>query len=151
MSNDMLLQARPALAIAITLDVALNAGRGTVSAADIAERLGLARRGLEPILQPLSRAGVLASTRGPSGGYRLARPRRGITVGEVVRAVSGEPSAPAEGESNPLFTAVVRPFWAEIEAGTLKMLDGISLDMLARRAAGAGLAAAPGDVISFVI
>ncbi len=147
----MLLQARPALAIAVALDVALHAGRGTVSAADIAERLGLARRGLEPILQPLSRAGVLASTRGPSGGYRLARPRRGITVGEVVRAVSAESTPPAEGESNPLFTAVVQPFWGEIEAETLKLLDGVSLDVLARRAAGAGLAAAPGDVTSFVI
>ena len=147
----MLLQPRPALALAVVLDVALHAGRGTVSAADIADRLGLARRGLEPILQPLSRGGVLASTRGPSGGYRLARPRRGITLGEVVRAVTGEPTPPAEGESSPLFTLVVQPFWAEIDAETLTRLDGVSLDVLARRAAGAGLASAPGDVISFVI
>ena len=147
----MLLQARPALAMAVVLDVALHAGRGTVSAADIAERLGLARRGLELILQPLSRAGVLACTRGPSGGYKLARPRRGITLGEVVRAVTGEASAPEEGESSPLFTKVVQPFWAEMNAEMLARLDGVSLDVLARRAAGAGLASAPGDVISFVI
>ena len=147
----MLLQPRTALAIAVVLDVAIHAGRGTVSAADIAERLGLARRGLEPILQPLSRAGVLLSTRGPSGGYRLARPRRGITLGEVVRAVTGEAAAPAEGETSELFTLVVQPFWAEMEAEALARLDGVSLDVLARRAAGAGLASAPGDVISFVI
>lgn len=147
----MLLQARPALAIAVVLDIALHAGRGTVSAADIAERLGLARRGLEPILQPLSRRGVLTSTRGPTGGYKLARPRRGITLGEIVRAVSSEACPPAEGESNPLFTLVVQPFWAEIDETALTHLDGVSLDVLARRAAGAGLASAPGDVISFVI
>jgi Rrf2 family protein len=147
----MLLQARPALALAVVLDIALHAGRGTVSAADIAERLGLARRGLEPILQPLSRQGVLSSTRGPTGGYRLARPRRGITLGEIIRAVSQEAAPPAEGESNPLFTLVVQPFWMDINEMTLKYLDTISLDTLARRAAGAGLARAPSDVISFVI
>ncbi len=147
----MLLQSRPALAIAVVLDIALHAGRGTVPAADIATRLGLARRGLEPVLQALSRQGVLASTRGPSGGYRLARPRRGITVGEIVRAIVSDPAPPAEGENNPLFAAVIQPFWNEIGAATLTGLDGISLDVLARRAAGAGLAAAPSDVISFVI
>ena len=81
----------------------------------------------------------------------LARPRRGITLGEIIRAVSQEAAPPAEGESNPLFTLVVQPFWMDINEMTLKHLDTISLDMLARRAAGAGLASAPSDVISFVI
>jgi Rrf2 family transcriptional regulator, iron-sulfur cluster assembly transcription factor len=146
----MLLQGRPALAIAVVLDIALHAGRSTVSAGDIAERLGLARRGLEPILQPLSRAGVLNSTRGPSGGYRLARPRRGVSVGEVVRAVLPA-REPAEGESSKLYTEVVEPYWAETEAELLARLDAVTLDKLVRRAASAGLTPAPSEPISFVI
>ena len=147
----MLLQGRPALALAVVLDVALHAGRGTVNAGDIAERLGLARRGLEPILQPLSRAGVLASTRGPAGGYKLARPRRTITVGEVVRAVLTARGPLAEGEDNPLFAKVVAPFWGEVQEESLARLDEISLDRLVRRAAAAGLVAVPMEPISFVI
>jgi Rrf2 family transcriptional regulator, iron-sulfur cluster assembly transcription factor len=146
----MLLQGRPALALAVVLDVALHAGRGTVSAADIAERLGMARRGLEPLLQALTRGGVLVSTRGPSGGYRLARPRRVVSVGEVVRAVVTTPAA-AEGEDNPLFHGVIEPFWAEVAAETLARLDAVTLDKLVRRAAAAGLTPAPVEPISFVI
>ncbi|MCS6891429.1 MAG: Rrf2 family transcriptional regulator [Rhodovarius sp.] len=147
----MLLQGRPALALAVVLDVALHAGRGTVSAADIAGRLGLSRRGLEPLLQALSRAGVLSSSRGPAGGYRLARPRRGISVGEVVRAVLPPPSPPAEGEDNPLFSGVIAPFWAEVAEETLARLDGVTLDQLLRRAAAIGLTPAPAEPITYVI
>ena len=63
---------RGMLAVLIMLDVAFHAGRtSTVSAADIAERAGLARRGIEPLLQALSRSGLLESIRCPRGGYRL--------------------------------------------------------------------------------
>ena len=76
---------RAMLAITILLDVAFHGGRqSTVSAADLAERLGLARRGMEPLLQALSRAGLLESVRGPRGGYRLGRPRRDIKLSEIV-------------------------------------------------------------------
>ena len=64
---------RTMTAVLIMLDVAFNAGRaGTVSAADIAERAGLARRGIEPLLQSLSRSALLESVRGPRGGYQSA-------------------------------------------------------------------------------
>jgi Rrf2 family protein len=41
------------------------------------------------VLRPLASAQILLSVRGPSGGYRLARPASAITVLEVVEAVDG--------------------------------------------------------------
>lgn len=64
---------RALTAVSIMLDVAFHAGRsGVVSGADIARRGDMLRRGIEPVLQGLSRAGLLASVRGPKGGIVLA-------------------------------------------------------------------------------
>lgn len=41
-------------------------------------------------LQAMSRAGILVSTQGPRGGYRLARPATEITLLEIVEAIDGE-------------------------------------------------------------
>jgi Rrf2 family iron-sulfur cluster assembly transcriptional regulator len=107
---------RAMTAVSIVLDVAFHAGRGgTVPAGDIADRLGEARRGIEPVLQALSRAGLLGSTRGPKGGYRLGRAARDMTLSEVVEAVSGA-QEPVEGEAaagapSPLQEAVTLPLW----------------------------------------
>jgi len=80
---------RALMAIDIVLDVAFHAGRGAeaTGAAGIAERLGAQRRGIEPVLQALSRAAILEGMRGPKGGYRLARAPRGIALMEIIEAV----------------------------------------------------------------
>src|ERR1700679_2535510 len=95
---------RGMLAVLIMLDVAFHAGRtSAVSAADIAERASLARRGIEPLLQALSRSGLLESIRGPRGGYRLGRPRRDISLEEVVRvALADDVAASDDGPAGEL-------------------------------------------------
>ncbi len=60
-----------------------NPGR-TLSARDVAERLGLSRPFLRKILQRLGMAGVLSSERGKAGGFRLARDARRVRVGDLV-------------------------------------------------------------------
>ena len=60
---------------------------------DIARRLVLPRRYLEQVMQQLVRAGILRGVRGPRGGYRLARDRRRVSVGDVVRVVRGSERA----------------------------------------------------------
>ena len=42
---------------------------------------------LEQIFGPLRRAGLVASARGPGGGYRLARPADRISISDIVEAV----------------------------------------------------------------
>ena len=78
-----------ALALEAVVDIAFHGGSEPVQSQDIARRLGLPRRYLEQVMQQLVRAGVLKGVRGPRGGYRLARERRRISVGEVVRVVQG--------------------------------------------------------------
>ena len=58
-------------------------------AKDLSSRLGLPGPYLAKILQGLVQADILASVRGPKGGFRLTRPAHRITVGEVVAAMEG--------------------------------------------------------------
>jgi Rrf2 family protein len=68
---------------------------GPVPIASIAAAEGLPESFLRKTLTGLTRAGVVLAGRGSSGGFRLARPARDITLLEVVRAVEG----PVRGEA----------------------------------------------------
>jgi Rrf2 family protein len=61
----------------------------TASAAQLAEHYAVPPAYLAKQLQALVRAGVLAATTGPRGGFRLARPAADITLRDVVEAVDG--------------------------------------------------------------
>lgn len=144
-------------AVSIVLDVAFHAGRGgTVPAGDIADRLGEARRGIEPVLQALSRAGLLGSTRGPKGGYRLGRAARDMRLSEVVEAVSGSNAEAVEDEAaagapSPLQEAVTLPLWGELEATLVTALGGLTVAELLRRAAAKGLRRPTPEALNFAI
>ncbi len=150
----LLRQDRAQTAIAVALDVAFHAGRGgtLVGAAEVAERLGAARRGLEPVLQALSRAGLLDSVRGPKGGYRLARRARDIRLLDLVLALedSAEPPA-ADALSGDLQRAVTTPLWSELDTLLRDRLAAISLDDLLRAAARAGLRRPASEPLNFAI
>jgi Rrf2 family protein len=144
---------RGMLGVAVMLDVAFHGGRtATVSAAEIADRLGLARRGMEPLLQALSRGGLLDSVRGPRGGYRLGRPRRDIKLSDVVAVAASDGDAePADGPTGRLQERVVDVLWAELEATARDRLAALTLDDLLRRAAAAGLRRPATEPITFAI
>jgi Rrf2 family protein len=142
---------RVMMAITVMLDVAFHGGRTrTVSAAEIAERLGATRRGMEPLLQALARAALLDSLRGPRGGYRLARPARRISLAEI--AAASAPGEPAEPMSEGLLaTSVIAPLREELDARLREHLATLSLQTLLDRAATAGLRPPQSETISFVI
>ena len=79
------LSRRSLLAIAAVTDIALHARPMPVAAKALAARHNLPPRYLEPVLQALVRQGILKGVRGPRGGYELARERRRITAGDIVR------------------------------------------------------------------
>jgi Rrf2 family iron-sulfur cluster assembly transcriptional regulator len=130
-------------AIEAVLDIAYNAGALPVQSSEITKRQGIPRRYLEPVLQQLVRAGVLSGVRGPRGGYRLARERRRITVGEIVRVVrsleTGDDPADGEGGAE-LGRKVVRPLWLELQEDVMRRLDETTIEELCLRAHKAGVA-----------
>ncbi len=146
---------RAMVAVTIMLDVAFHAGRAaTVSAPDMAERLGMARRGMEPVLQTLSRAGLLDSVRGPRGGYRLGRPRRDIRLSEIVAAVledAADTRPAGDGPFGRLQSEVIDPLWTQLDAAALAPLAVLTLEDLLKRAAAAGLRRPTAEPISFAI
>ena len=81
-------------AIEAVLDIAYHTGAEPVQSKDITRRQGIPRRYLEQALQQLVRHGILVGVRGPRGGYRLARERRSITIGIIVRVVQGVGNGP---------------------------------------------------------
>jgi Rrf2 family protein len=60
-----------------------------ISSRGLAERYELPLPLLRNILKQLMNAGLVASTRGPQGGYRLAREPEQITLAELVEAIEG--------------------------------------------------------------
>jgi Rrf2 family transcriptional regulator, iron-sulfur cluster assembly transcription factor len=125
-----------------TLDVALHARGRPVSSKQLAARHDLPPRRLETILQALVRAGILKSVRGPAGGYALARERRRLSVGEIVRvALRAEEEAP--DVAPPLLSAVLEPIIAEAEESALRQLDDVTLDDLHARAVTLGFGERP--------
>ncbi|MEV4809955.1 RrF2 family transcriptional regulator [Micromonospora avicenniae] len=69
--------------------VALTAADGPVPAARLAELHGVSATYLAKHLQALSRAGLMHSVQGKSGGYVLTRSPEEITVLDVVEAIEG--------------------------------------------------------------
>lgn len=65
------------------------AGGETVPIRRIADRHGIPQRFLVQILLQLKHAGLVASTRGAAGGYRLQIPPQEITLADVLQAIEG--------------------------------------------------------------
>lgn len=141
-------------AIEAVLDIAYNAGTEPVQSGEITRRQGIPKRYLEQVLQQLVREGVLAGVRGPRGGYRLARERRRITLGEIVKVVRSMETAtdPIEEPAGSILGhKVVRPLWGELQEETMKQLDTITIEDLCMRARSAGVESETEDRIDFTI
>ena len=132
----ILLSRRSLLAIAAVVDIALHARPSPVAAKHLAARHNLPPRHLETVLQALVRQGILKGVRGPRGGYELARERRRITAGDIVRAAmtaTGEDNLPPMPESR-LVDGVVGPAVKAASEAFLAELEGYTVDDLCRQA-----------------
>ena len=124
-------------AIESVVDIAYHSGAEPVRSSEISEREGIPRRYLEQVLQHLVHHGILAGQRGPKGGYRLARERRRITVGEIIRIVrdlEGAEDPASELEGSEIGIKVVRPIWIDMQREMMERLDGLTIEDLCQRA-----------------
>ena len=107
---------------------------GPICLAEIAARQKLSQAYLEQLFGKLRRAGLVASARGPGGGYRLARASDMIAIADIVAAVE-EPRVEsccqdgAEGQTDEL--------WRELGRQIQMFLGGVTLaDVVAGRVLG---------------
>ena len=116
------------------IDIALHQRRGPVNAKSMTARLGVAPRTFEAVLQALVAGGFLESTRGPQGGYKLARV--GITMDEIFYAVEGIDDEEGSEGGSELIRQVMLPALASAEFAYLKALRRITVEQLVERAKG---------------
>lgn len=129
-------------AIEAVLDIAYHAGAEPVQSREITRRQEIPQRYLEQALQHLVRDNILVGVRGPRGGYRLARERRRITVGDIVRSVRKMETAEdplITNQGSDLGDKVVRPLWTGIQDEIMKQLDATNIDELCKSAIAAGI------------
>jgi Rrf2 family protein len=126
-------------AMRAALDLAQpRAADGLARTADVARRIRAPAKFLEAILGDLRRAGLVESRRGAAGGHRLAREAGRITAGDVWRAVEG-PFLPGgrparRAPSSDPSARTLRQLWGEVERAVAAVVDGTTLEELARRA-----------------
>ena len=85
----MKISARGRYSMQALFDLAHNSHGQPVPLHLIAQRQDLSLPFLEQIFNKLKRAGIVASVRGPKGGYIITRPCNQVTVGDVLRLTDG--------------------------------------------------------------
>ena len=128
----MKISTRGRYALRMMLDLSENQGDGVVALKDIAARQGISKKYLEQIIPLLNRAGLLQTSRGFQGGYRLAKAPENYSVGEILRAAEGGLSPVACLEQSPnacprCHECDALPIWTGLEQVMNEYLDGISL------------------------
>jgi Rrf2 family protein len=108
---------------------------GPVKAEHLAHRHAIPLKFLEKILFDLRHAGLVATRRGPEGGYWLARDPGEITVADVLRAVDGPLAdvhglAPEDVEYEEGFAALQK-VWVAVRTNLRTVLEGITIADLA--------------------
>ncbi len=141
------------LALEAVIDIAFNARPEPVQAKEITARQGVPQRYLEQVMQQLVRAGVLKGVRGPRGGYRLAKERRRISVGDVVRVAESleDEESEAIDPRSELGIRIVSPLIQTLQDEVMARLDAISIEDLCQRARTAGVDCGGGTSADFTI
>ncbi len=98
---------------------------------EISGEYGIPERYLVQILLQLKGAGLVASTRGALGGYRLARPASSISLGEILGVIDGPDTTALVGAGARRPTApVLASVWENVRAAEHAVLDRTTIAQL---------------------
>lgn len=118
------------------IDLTQHYGQGPVTSAEIARRQAIPLNYLNQLLLILRNAGLIRSTRGPSGGHELARPPESVTMGEVLTALEGPPSLAScvstqqAAQCELAEQCTLRSAWDQIQVETERILASWTLEDL---------------------
>jgi len=125
----MRLSTKSRFAVTAMIDVALREDRGPVSLAAISERHHISLSYLEQLFSKLRQQALVESTRGPGGGYSLARSADKITMADIVSAVDA--SADSESASGSEADSwMSSDLWSTLNEKMLAHLQSITLRQL---------------------
>lgn len=137
-----MISTRGRYALRMMLDLAQNQGDGYVALRDIAARQEISKKYLEQIIPLLNRVGLLQTTRGVQGGYRLTRRPEEYTVLDILEVTETGLSAVACLEKDAAkcprsADCLTLPVWQGMDKIIRDYLGGITLqDVLDRHNVG---------------
>ena len=129
----MKLTSKGRYAVTAMLDVELHSQDSPVPLADISERQGISLSYLEQLFSRLRKAGLVASVRGPGGGYRLGYEPEKIAVGMVIAAVDESVDATrchGKGDCQGGTRCLTHTLWCDLSARISGFLNNITLGEL---------------------
>ncbi|THG39631.1 MULTISPECIES: SUF system Fe-S cluster assembly regulator [Sphingomonas] len=111
-------------------------GLARVNATSLAQETGVPLPTAQKLVSRLSSAGLIESTRGTGGGFRLSRPPSAITLADVIEAVEGPIALTTCVDTGQHDCALdgscrVKPHWAVVNNAVRGALAGITLTQLA--------------------
>lgn len=122
-------------ALRVMLDLARHREDGFISLKTVADRQEISQKYLEAIISALKKEGLVESSRGKEGGYRIAKEPSDCTAGEVLRCLEDslapvpcvrEDAAGCERAG----LCLTLPMWKELDAITNAYLDSVHLSDL---------------------
>jgi Rrf2 family iron-sulfur cluster assembly transcriptional regulator len=127
----MKLSTKGRYAVTAMFDVAIHQTDGPVSLSDISQRQGISLSYLEQLFGRMRRRGLVASTRGPGGGYRLAHESSQIAIADIITAVDENVDATRCGgnaDCQNQQRCLTHQLWEELSSQIHVFLSGITLE-----------------------
>lgn len=133
----MRLTTKGRFAVTAMIDLALRQHEGPVTLAGISERQRISLSYLEQLFGKLRRHELVASVRGPGGGYCLAKPLETVSVADIIHAVDEPLDATQCGGKKNCHddrTCMTHSLWTNLNNKMNEYLSSVSLaDLVAEQ------------------